>query len=185
MDLHHYNSLWKVHEPISIQGHGVKGQGHMGTYIKTLCAPHLKAFEACSPNFIWKYSMNIRWTGKIFKIMGLNFKVIWGNIWKPCVCDLTRDLMDLHQKWSGNSIYKVDELFRYSRSWHQRSRSYEFIYENLKSWLTKLDNQWITYITGLSYGSHKQCYNGIHVYLNQEMHVWLIAESLRHNCCIF
>jgi len=48
-----------------------------------------------------------------------------------CAWYLTRDLTDLYQTWHGNSLWRVDELIRYSRSWGQRSRSYGVIYKNL------------------------------------------------------
>jgi len=43
---------------------------------------------------------------------------------------LTGVSTDLYQTWHGNSLWRVDELIRYSRSLGQRSRSYGVIYEN-------------------------------------------------------
>jgi len=53
---------------------------------------------------------------------------LWHSL---CAWYLKRDWMYLHQTWHGYSLWRVDELIRYSRIWGQRSRSYGIIYKNL------------------------------------------------------
>jgi len=51
--------------------------------------------------------------------MGSKVKVIQDQIWKKnlLVQYLTRELKGIHQTWHSNTIWRVDELIRYSRAW--------------------------------------------------------------------
>ena len=59
---------------LGIQGHGVKGQGHMSPSVKLISTISHKGVDISSLNLTWQ--LPIRLTDKVFKVMSSEAKVI-------------------------------------------------------------------------------------------------------------
>ena len=134
--------MWHFSTLLGIQGHGVKGQGHMGSTLKILWAQYpLNGFFMKRLPLI-HYQRRMNWLStQGHEVngqghMGLTLKNLW-------VQYLLNPWTDFHETFLIDSIPKEDELIRYSRSWDQRSMSYGVNLEIL--WTQYLLNPWMNF----------------------------------------